>query len=142
MPPARLHLFNLGERLKGIPSTSWKMNYPTYDALVIGAGPAGLLAALEIARRGYSVGVFEEHQKVGEPDHCAGLLSVTGLKSLQLKLPNDVIQNHVIGAKIHSPSGHSLVIERGNREAVVVDRRKFDSWLAERAVEYGASVVT
>ena len=58
------------------------MNIPTYDALVIGAGPAGLLAAKEIALKGYSVGVMEEHPKVGEPDHCAGLLSISGLKSL------------------------------------------------------------
>ena len=118
------------------------MTTPTYDALVIGAGPAGLLAAQEIAQKGYSVGVFEEHQTVGEPDHCAGLLSITGLKSLGLKPPEDVIQNRVIGAKIHAPSGHSICIDRGNREAVVVDRRKFDAWLAEVAIEYGASVFT
>jgi geranylgeranyl reductase family protein len=118
------------------------MKKPTYDTLVIGAGPAGLLAAHEIARKGFSVGVMEEHQKVGEPDHCAGLLSISGLKSLNLSLPDDVIQNRVIGAKIYAPSGHSIVIERGNREAVVIDRRKFDSWLAERAMEEGASIFT
>lgn len=118
------------------------MNNPTYDALVIGAGPAGLLAAQEIARRGFSVGILEEHQKVGEPDHCAGLLSIPGLKSLNLKVPDNIIQNRVIGAKIFSPSGHSIVIERGSREAVVIDRRKFDSWLAERALYQGVSLFT
>jgi digeranylgeranylglycerophospholipid reductase len=118
------------------------MKNPTYDTLVIGAGPAGLLAAQEIALKGYSVGVLEEHQKVGEPDHCAGLLSLPGLRALNLNVPENVIQNRVIGAKIYAPSGHSVSIERGNREAVVVDRRKFDAWLAERALKHGASVST
>jgi geranylgeranyl reductase family protein len=118
------------------------MNNPTYDVIVIGAGPAGLLAAQEIASKGHSVGVLEEHPKVGEPDHCAGLLSISGLKSLRLDLPDDVIQNRVIGARIFSPSGYSIRIERGAREAVVVDRRKFDSWLAERALNHGATILT
>ena len=113
-----------------------------HDAIVIGAGPAGLLAANEIAKRGYAVQVFEEHERVGEPDHCAGLLSTSGLKRLGISLPKDVIQNTVIGARIYSPAGHSIMIERGKREANVVDRKKFDAWLASRAIDSGAIVTT
>ncbi len=113
-----------------------------HDAIIVGAGPAGLLAATKIAEEGHSVLVLEEHNKVGEPDHCAGLLSSSGLESLNLKLPDDVIQNTVSGARIHSPSGHSIFIERGRREAFVVDRRRFDSWLAENAAKKGVSIVT
>jgi geranylgeranyl reductase family protein len=108
-----------------------------YDAIITGAGPAGILAATKIAEEGHTVLVLEEHEKIGEPDHCAGLLSASGLKSLGLKPPDDVVQNTVAGARIHAPSGHSIFIERGRREAFVVDRRRFDSWLAERASEIG-----
>ena len=113
-----------------------------HDAIVIGAGPAGLLAANEIAKRGYAVQVFEEHERVGEPDHCAGLLSTSGLKRLGIKLPKDIIQNTVIGARIYSPAGHSITIKRGRREATVIDRKKFDAWLASRAIDSGAIVTT
>jgi len=113
-----------------------------HDAIVIGAGPAGLLAASEIAKKGYSVQVFEEHKQVGEPDHCAGLLSTSGLKRLGITLPKDIIQNTVIGARIYSPAGYSIVIERGKREANVVDRKKFDAWLASRAIDSGAGIAT
>ena len=113
-----------------------------HDAIVIGAGPAGLLAANEIAKRGYAVQVFEEHERVGEPDHCAGLLSTSGLKRLGIKLPKDIIQNTVIGARIYSPTGHSITIKRGRREATVIDRKKFDAWLASRAIDSGAIVTT
>ncbi|KXH75679.1 MAG: hypothetical protein AM326_08785 [Candidatus Thorarchaeota archaeon SMTZ-45] len=113
-----------------------------YDAIIIGAGPAGLLAATKIAKAGHNVMVLEEHEKVGEPDHCAGLLSSSGLRSLNIKPIADVVQNTVSGARIYAPSGHSIFIERGQREAFVVDRRRFDSWLARNAVDRGAKIAT
>jgi len=113
-----------------------------YDAIITGAGPAGILAATKVAEDGYIVLMLEEHKKIGEPDHCAGLLSSSGLEALNLKPPDEVIQNTVAGARIYAPSGHSIFIERGKREAFVVDRRKFDSWLAENAANKGVQIVT
>jgi geranylgeranyl reductase family protein len=113
-----------------------------YDAAVVGGGPAGLIAAEGIASAGHSVIVYEEHENLGVPDHCAGLLSAPGLNLLGLKPPSEVVQNHVSGARIYSPSGHSIFVERGRREAFVVDRRRFDSWLGTLAQDAGASVET
>ena len=111
-----------------------------YDAIIAGAGPAGLLAATKIAEDGYNVLVLEEHQRIGEPDHCAGLLSSSGLESLNLKPPEEAIQNLVSGARIFAPSGHSILIERGQREAFVIDRRRFDLWLSETARKKGVDI--
>ena len=113
-----------------------------YDTIVIGAGPSGLIAASEIAKAGHNVIVFEEHKSIGEPTHCAGLLSGSGLDSLALKPPESVIQNQVRGARIYSPSGGFIEIKRGRREAYVVDRILFDRWLAERAIEQGTQIET
>ena len=113
-----------------------------HDAIIIGAGPAGLFSAIELAKGDHDVRIVEEHNTIGEPDHCAGLLSTSGLKRLGLKVPNHVIQNTVSGAKIYSPSGHSIFVERGRNEAKVIDRRKFDKWLAEKAKEVGAKITT
>lgn len=118
------------------------VHFVIHDAIVIGGGPAGLIAANRMAKQGHHVLVLEEHEKVGEPDHCAGLLSRTGLHKLGLIPPRDVIQNNVAGARIHSPSGNSITIERGQREAFVVDRRKFDLWLANKAVDNGVDLKT
>ncbi len=112
------------------------------DAIIVGAGPSGLLAATEIAASGHDVCIFEEHDVIGEPDHCAGLLSSTGLKRLGLNPPKDVVQHVVRGARIFAPNGSNITVERGKREAHVVDRREFDRWLASRATERGVKLFT
>ncbi|MCX6772288.1 MAG: NAD(P)/FAD-dependent oxidoreductase, partial [Candidatus Micrarchaeota archaeon] len=47
-----------------------------FDIAVIGAGPAGTFAAYTAAKAGLTVGVFEEHEKIGEPVHCGECLSL------------------------------------------------------------------
>nr|HDO80659.1 NAD(P)/FAD-dependent oxidoreductase [Candidatus Bathyarchaeota archaeon] len=109
-----------------------------WDVAVVGCGPAGSLAALESSIRGLNVIVLEEHGKVGEPDHCAGLVSVTGLKRLGLRVPEECVLNRVYGARFYSPSGVSFSVSRRSVQALVIDRRMFDRWLASLAQSAGA----
>ena len=37
----------------------------SYEAIVIGAGPNGLAAGIELARSGYSVCIFEANEVIG-----------------------------------------------------------------------------
>lgn len=43
----------------------WKMYRLRYDLIVVGAGPSGLSAAIEAAKRGLKVVVFDENEKPG-----------------------------------------------------------------------------
>ena len=45
------------------------------DALVIGAGPSGSRTAWNLAEAGYSTALVEEHEIIGEPCQCAGLIT-------------------------------------------------------------------
>ena len=111
------------------------------DVLVVGAGPSGLIAAREIARRGVRVRVLEEHGEVGVPCHCAGLLSLKGLQEIGVPPKTNVIKNTVKGAKFFSPSGLSFTIEKESPIAGVVDREALDKLLAEQAMEAGAEIL-
>jgi len=111
------------------------------DVIVVGCGPAGSLASLEAARKGVEVLVLEEHKVVGEPDHCAGLVSVSGLKKLGLRVPEECVLNEVYGARFFSPSGIDFTVRRGTPQAFVLDRRAFDKWLASLAHDSGAHIV-
>ena len=46
-----------------------------YDAVVVGAGPAGSTTAAEIAQGGFRVLLLEEHAEIGIPLHCSGLVT-------------------------------------------------------------------
>ncbi len=108
---------------------------------IIGAGPAGLMAALRIKELGIDATVFEEHDNVGEPVHCSGLISKKGVEDLGLA-PSDSLQNEIKGAKIFSPSGHMLKIKRKETVAYVVDRKKFDEMLVRKARLHNIHVAT
>ena len=43
-----------------------------YDIVIVGAGVAGCRTAELAARKGLSVALLEEHEKIGEPLACSG----------------------------------------------------------------------
>ena len=54
------------------------------DVAVVGAGPAGLLSARILASLGHDVVVLEEHDTVGVPVHCTGLLGLDAFGEFDL----------------------------------------------------------
>jgi len=110
------------------------------DVLVVGAGPAGLLAAREAASRGASVQVLEEHQEIGLPTHCAGLLSVRGLERIGVVPERRFVQNEISGANFRSPGGLTFTVRSRGTAAYVVDRSAFDKSLAVAAARAGARI--
>jgi len=107
------------------------------EAAVVGAGPAGILVATAISEKGYAARVYEEHPVIGEPNHCAGLLSVTGLAELGVEPSDEFVQNRVFGGRVYAPDGGFIEIRDRKPRAYVVDRARFDRHLAREAVDAG-----
>lgn len=111
-----------------------------YDVIVVGAGPAGCFTAEYLACEGYKVLVLEEHENVGEPVQCAGLISP---RTFQLAgLSESIIINKLTGVRVFSPTGACLDIDTRRVHAVAVDRAAFDRDLACRAQDAGALLCT
>lgn len=114
----------------------------TYDVLVAGGSIAGLAFASEAARRGASVLVAEEHDEIGEPEKCDGLVSLRGLTKYGYPPAPEVIQNRITSAVIHSPSDRHFAVNATSLDVVVLDRSAFDKQVAASAVSHGAEVRT
>ena len=113
---------------------------PLLDAAVVGGGPAGSFAALHLAKLGASVTVFEEHNEIGVPSHCAGHLSIRSLRALGLyPLGGSIVENTFSQAKFYSPLGTELSIRLASPVTCAVNRALFDRHLAETAEAAGAN---
>ena len=110
-----------------------------HDIIVIGAGPAGLHAARLLGERGLDVIVLEEHEAVGRPVHCTGILAREAFD--EFELDRDLILNPLTAARFVSPAGRDFTYRPRSVEAVVVDRALFDARLAERAVGAGVRIL-
>lgn len=108
------------------------------DVAVIGAGPCGSFTALHLAKRGINVAVFEEHDEIGVPCHCAGHLSITGLKRLGLyPLPEGLVENTFKAATFHSPHGKQFTVRFKTPVTCAVNRALFDQYMAQKAEKAG-----
>ncbi|HRU80987.1 MAG TPA: FAD-dependent oxidoreductase, partial [Candidatus Methanomethylicus sp.] len=111
-----------------------------HDVLVVGGGPAGLLAGAAAAEMGARVKVLEEDGEVGEPDHCAGVVSSRGVRALVGG--RGAVINEIRGARIFSPTGRCYTVRAGDVKAYVVDRPRFDREMRRMAEGAGAEVET
>jgi len=116
-----------------------------YDVVVVGAGPAGSVAAWEAAKRGLSVLLLEKRQEIGSPVRCAEGVGHDDVSHF-IELDPRWISSHICRARIALvEDGHEKALEVDGGEAggvgYVLERRVFDRVLAERAAEAGARVL-
>ncbi len=107
------------------------------DALVIGAGPSGSRTAWNLAQAGYSTALIEEHERVGEPCQCAGLITPRTFDYLGYKRP---ILQEMNGARLWGPNDSFLDFQASETKALVIDRPDLDRSIANKAVEAGADL--
>ena len=108
------------------------------DVVVVGGGPCGSFTALNLAKLGLNVNILEEHGEIGVPSHCAGHLSIKGLKLLGLyPLPSEIVENTFYGAVFHSPKGKRFSVHFSSPVTYAVNRVLFDKYIAGMAENAG-----
>lgn len=111
-----------------------------YDAIVVGAGPAGGMAARPLSAAGFSTLILEKKRVVGEPVQCAEGVSRFGLESNGLRPDRAWIEQEIDGARCIVPNGRSFFITR--LPGYAIDRVAFDQWIVQGAVDRGAELRT
>ena len=110
------------------------------EVSIVGGSIAGLIAGREIATEGLDVAIYEEHREIGVPEKCDGLVSASGIDRLGLVPPSSIVQNTLSRAIFFSPSMKEISINAAKQNVIVIDRSRFDKFLAERAAKAGAKI--
>jgi flavin-dependent dehydrogenase len=107
---------------------------------VVGAGPAGSIAAISAVRAGHNVIMSEEHPKAGLPENCSGLFSIEGLESLKPMISyKRFVINRLWGANIFFGK-EKLMVRAKKAVGCACDRSLMDEELAARAQLEGVTV--
>lgn len=121
----------------------WSIIFLVFDSVIVGGGPAGLLAAARLAEAGLDVLVLEEHTRVGDPTHCTGIVSLE--MADVAKVPGSIVLNRLTRAAMVAPGGARCRVTWdgvGQEQILVIDRGAFDQSLAEEALAAGARLRT
>ncbi|MDD4748661.1 MAG: digeranylgeranylglycerophospholipid reductase [Methanosarcinaceae archaeon] len=113
-----------------------------YDVIVVGAGPAGSIAAKTAAEKGLDVLLIEKRQEIGDPVRCAEGVGKEHLKKY-IEIDKHWICADLKGSRIYAPDGTMIEMAEeiaGGEVGYVLERKVFDRSLAESAAKAGAEV--
>lgn len=104
---------------------------------VCGAGPVGSYLAWKLSEAGYRTLLLEEHEKIGLPLSCSGLVS----RNIWNFVPENkrLVEREIKGARIHL---ENKIHTFRSKQALVLNRTMLDAFLAEKASRAGTEVMT
>jgi geranylgeranyl reductase len=105
----------------------------TYDAVVVGGGPAGATAANDLARAGRSVLLLD---RAGRTKPCGGAIPPRLIRDFTI--PDGLLVARIKAARMVSPAACQVDIPIEGGFVGMVDRDVFDEWLRNRAAAGGA----
>ena len=110
-----------------------------FDVVVVGAGPIGGYLSRRFNEHGNSVLMIEEHDQIGRPFQCAGLVNPASMKTIGLE---DTILTTIWGANIHSPTGTRVTIgDPRVPRTFSVCRKLFDESVVMQSIATGTELL-
>ncbi len=113
-----------------------------YDIIVVGAGPAGSMAARFAAEQGVSVLMLEKDRDVGYPVRCGEAISRAGVEEF-IDSDERWIRAHINKFAMIAPDETEVVVQFDSKdEGYILERKIFDYELAKSAAKEGVQILT
>ncbi len=109
-----------------------------YDAVVVGAGPAGSVFARTAAAKGLDVLVVDKKKDLGTPVRCGEGLDAKYFREFDLPLVPGAQPFEINGAALYGPKRQKIVLRTAMTKGFVLERKIFDKHLAIQAIRKGA----
>ncbi len=106
----------------------------TFDAVVVGGGPAGATAAQDLAKSGRSVLLLD---RAGRIKPCGGAIPPQLIR--EFDIPDSLLVARITSARMVAPSNKQVDMPIDGGFVGMVDREVFDEWLRTRAADAGAA---
>ncbi len=122
-----------------------------FDAVVVGAGPAGSTAALQMARNGLRVALFERGSYPGSKNMFGGVLYTESTAQIVPEFWNEAPLERIVTRDTLFFLDYDSAVELGFTglrfgkapfNKITAMRPHFDRWLAKKAVEAGVVLQT
>lgn len=110
-----------------------------YDVIVVGAGPAGSIAAKTTAEAGLKTILFEKRQEIGTPVRCAEATGTRQEIGKFIPIDDSWINADIAAGRFISPSGYEMYKNAGH-VGIMLERKIFDRALAEQASDFGSEI--
>lgn len=110
-----------------------------HDVIVVGLGPAGSMAAYDLAKKGFKVLALDK-ETFPRDKPCGGCLSVKVDPIVDFDF-SDLIEDTVTGISFTFKSKRKLDIDSTRPIAYNVSRDRFDAFLVDRAGAAGAEII-
>ena len=114
-------------------------NAARYDVVVVGAGPAGSIAAVAAARGGVRVVLLERKAQAGLPVRCGEGIGLGGL-TRSLALDERWVRSRIRSVRLVSPSGTRVELV-DFADGMILDRAVMERDLVKSAQDAGATYV-
>ena len=120
-------------------------NIKEVDVLIIGAGPAGSIAARESSKNGAKTLIIDKKSEIGTPKRCGEGIMDGVLERVEIDPDERWIARHIDGARLVAPDNTSAWFTSETLETpatgIILERKVFDKHVTMDAIRNGAEVM-
>ncbi len=101
-----------------------------YDAIVIGAGTAGLSAGAALKDAGASYVILDKKDEIGLPVRSTGAVSMEWVKKIGMPTDESIVRSFIDGIKFQTDTGKSISLNYDHPVGLVYDFTSYEKFLS------------